>query len=161
MNKDEKTTELVQLIEKSPVYAEASKIDDRTYEVDGRFVRFHDVSTGDPMVFYGFKAVNVPNPAEDFAQQLENLCEIYTDEQIVKGCLKSIVIESQQAARKIATGKVQVMPVNDFRAAWDKLTTEEPEVIQRLKTYEYIEKHIRDTWLEAQPKRENGQLRIF
>lgn len=159
MDKADKTAELVILLTNSAAYAERSKIDDRTYELDGRYVRFHDVSTDG--TFYGFKAVDIPNPADTFETQLESLCEIYSDEQIVKGCVKSIVIELQQAARKVATGDVAKMPDAEFKAEWNRLTLEEPDVIQRLKTYEYIEKHIRDEWLEKRPQHEDGTLRLF
>lgn len=159
MDKAAKTIELVKLLTVSAAYAEASRIDDRTYELDGKFVRFHDVSTDG--VFYGFKAVDVPNPINEYDDQLEALMDIYTSEQIVKGCVKSIVIELQQAARKTATGDVAKMPDAEFKAEWNRLTVEKPDVIQRLKTYEYIEKHIRDTWAEKQPQTEDGQLRLF
>ncbi len=159
MDKADKTAELVILLSKSAAYAERSKIDDRTYELDGKYLRFHDVSTDG--VFYGFKAVDIPNPTDAYEAQLEALVEIYSDEQIVKGCVKSIVIELQQAARKVAVGDVAKMPDAEFKAEWNRLTLEEPNVIQRLKTYEYIEKHIRLEWLEAQPQHEDGTLRLF
>ena len=159
MDKAAKTVELVKLINNSAAYAEASRIDDRTYESDGKFIRFHDVSTDG--VFYGFKAVDIPNPTDSFEAQLEALVEIYSDEQIVKGCVKSIVIELQQASRKVAVGNVATMPDAEFKAEWNRLTLEEPDTIQRLKTYEYIEKHIRDEWLKAQPQHEGGTLRLF
>lgn len=159
MDKAAKTAELVILLNNSAAYAERSKVDDRTYELDGRFVRFHDVSTDG--VFYGFVAINVPNPADDAENQLNTVCELYTDKQITEGTLKSITIETQQAARKTAVGKVPTMPDAEFKAEWNRLTVEEPEVVQRLKTYEYIEKHIRDSWLEKQPTTEEGTLRLF
>ncbi len=159
MDKAEKTIELVKLLESSSAYSEASKIDDRLYESDGKYYRFHDVSASE--VFYGFMSIQVPNPTHDFATQLELMCEIYSDEQIVKGCIKSLVIETQTAARKVATGKQPKMSSNEFAAAWDKLTVDQPDVVSRLKSYEHIAQHIRDEWLESQPKHEDGYLRIF
>lgn len=159
MDKAEKTIELVKLLASLSVYNDASKIDDRLYEVGGKYYRFHDVSADN--VFYGFMPIQVPNPADDFATQLESMCEIYSDEQIVKGCIKSLVIEMQTASRKVATGKQSKMPSAEFAAAWDILTIEQPEVISRLKSYEHIAQHIRDEWAEAQPKHEDGYLRIF
>ena len=159
MDKAAKTVELVKLLNNSAAYAEASRIDDRTYELDGRYVRFHDVSTDGK--FSGFIAVRVPNPNDAYDVQLESLVEIFTDERIVKGCIKSIVIEEQSSARKAATGKAVQMPDAEFAAAWDVLTIEQPEILQRLKTYEHIAQHIRDEWTEAQPVHEDGQLRLF
>ncbi len=159
MDKASKTIELVKLLNNSAAYAEASRIDDRTYELDGKYTRFHDVSTDGK--FYGFVAVDVPNPRDDAENQLNTVCELYTDKQITEGTLKSITIEKQSAARKVAVGKVAVMSDVEFKAEWNRLTVEEPDVIQRLKTYEYIEKHIRDKWQTEQPDTEDGQLRLF
>ncbi len=159
MDKAAKTIELVKLISNSAAYAEASRIDDRTYELDGRYVGFHDVSTDGK--FYGFIAIQVPNPKDSAEDQLNTVCELYTDKQIIKGMIKSTVIDAQSAARKVAVGKVSQMPNAEFAAAWDKLTVEQPEILQRLKTYEHIAQHIRDEWTEAQPVHEDGVLRLF
>lgn len=157
MDKADKTTELLQLISECP-YADGKKVgkDDRTYDLQGRYVRFHDVSTDGK--FYGFVAIQIPNPADDYDTQLESLMDIYTTERIVKGCLKSIVIEGQSAARKVATDGVKKMPDAEFASAWDNL---DPDVAGRLKTYEYIAKHIRDTWLKNQADTVDGQYRLF
>ena len=161
MDRSQKTTELAEMLESSRLYSPEQKIgkDERTYAGNGKFVRFHDVSTGG--VFYGFVPVQVPNPSEDYDTQLEALMDIYTTEQIVKSCIKSIVIDLQQEARKTATGATKKMSDAEFAAAWDKLTTEQPEILSRLKTYEHISNHIRDEWLEQQVEVTDGTCRLF
>ncbi len=157
MDKAQKTVELVKLISECP-YADAAKIDDRTYDASGRFIRFHDVSAGGD--FYGFVSIEIPNPADGFDDQLDGLLSIYSTEQIVKGCLKSVVIEQQSAARKAATGEGLKMSDAEYAAAYDKLTAEQPEVIGRLKTYEHIKNHIIEEWLKNQSTDTEG-LRLF
>ena len=159
MDKAQKTIELLVLLKMSS-FVSASKIgaDERTYEDNGSFFRFHDVSAD--KVFYGFVPIKIPNPADEFDTQLENLMDIYTSEQIVKGCLKSIVIEQQSAARKAATGEGLKMFDAEFATAFDKLGAEQPEIISRLKTYEHIKNHIIEEWLKNQSTDTEG-LRLF
>ena len=156
MDKAAKTLELVKLLDMSSMYAGASRIDDRTYEVDGRFTRFHDVSTDG--VFYGFVAIQVPNPNDAFDVQLEALVELCSDERIVKGCVKSIVIEAQQDARKVAVGKVATIPQAEFDSRFNAL---DESTLGRLKTMEHIREHIVFEWKAEQPQQEDGTLRLF
>ena len=156
MDKAEKTIELVKLLNNSAAYREWSKIDDRTYELDGRFMRFHDVSTDG--VFYGFVAIQVPNPGDAFDAQLEALVELLSDERIVKGCVKSIVIEAQQDARKVAVGKITTIPQAEFDSRFNKL---DESTLGRLKTMEHIREHIIHEWKAEQPQQEDGTLRLF
>ena len=154
MDKTQKTIELLKLLD-GPVYREYAKLDDRTYTDGTKFVRFHDVSTDGK--FYGFVAMSVPHPKDGFDVQLESLCEIYTDERIVKGCLKSIVIEKQSEARKLALGVVK-MSSTEFDLRFNAL---DAETLGRLKTMEHIREHITHEWDDEQPEHEDGQLRLF
>ncbi len=156
MDKAAKTLELVKLLDMSSMYVERSRIDDRTYELNGKFTRFHDVSTDG--VFYGFVAIQVPNPDDAFDAQLEALVELLTDERIVKGCVKSIVIEAQQDARKVAVSKVSTIPQREFDSRFDALNK---DTLSRLKTMEHIREHIIYEWKAEQPQYEDGALRLF
>ena len=155
MNKDEKTTELLTLLENSTTYNEASKLDDRTYELDGRYVKFSDVSAD--KVFYGFVTTNVPHPKDDYDTQLEKMMDIYTSEQIVKGALKSIVIEQQASARKLATGDSK-MSVAEFDSRFNALDV---DTIKRLKTMEYIRQHIQAEYDKDQADGKTDGIRLF
>lgn len=156
MDKAQKTTELLELLKVS-VFESASKIgaDERTYELGGKFYRFHDVSAGGE--FYGFVSIKIPHPDATADDQLEHLMDIYTTEQIVKGCLKSIVIEKQSTARKVATGEGLKMSDAEFAAAFDNL---DPDICGRLKTYEHIKNHIISEWTESQTDDTEG-IRLF
>jgi len=162
MNKKEKTEALDKWIAASSSYCDASKVgnSDRIYENDGVFVKFADVSTrqGDNKVFHGFVTVEIPNPTDDYDTQLENLMNIISSKDIVEGCIKSITIEQQAAARKVALGKDNKISKTEFNTRFNNL---DADVIQRLKTMEHITEHIENEWRAEQADTEDGQLHIF
>ncbi len=155
MDKAQKTVALVNLLNGSS-YKDAYRVgkDDRTYENDGKYIKFADVSVGQD--FKGFSVVKIPNPANDFDTQLEGMMDIYSSEQIVKGCLKSITIEQQSTARKLATGDVKMSQV-ESDARFNKLDT---DTIGRLKTMEHIRAHIQAEW-ESEQTNDTEGLRLF
>lgn len=170
MNADAKQTELDRLIAK--LLPELQNIDKRVYKTEDvdEFYRFHDVCTridsgkkdaagGTIWIsqMHGFKKIQIPNPLNPADEQLEALVEIYGDFTLVKSCLNAIAITGQQEARKVVKGD-RKMTESEFAARYDAL---DPELIGRLKTMEYIRRHIMQEWESEQTDVTDGELRIF
>ncbi len=134
---------------------EVTHVEKRVYKDDNGFYRYHDVAVADK--FLGFVPIEIPNPELPPDEQLEALVEIYGDSVLVKSCLNAIAIKMQQDCRKLSKGDRKIT-----QAEFDKrFNALDADILHRLKTMEYIRKHIIEQWLEAQTNVSNGELRLF
>lgn len=153
MDAKEKQLKLDSLITETEY--DATNVEGRVYKDNSDdFMRFHDVATDKK--FLGFVAVAIPNPALTDEEQLESLVDIYGDSVIVKSCLNAVAIKRQQDCRKSV--KTKTMPETEFNRRFDALDT---DTLHRLKTMEYIRKHIEAKWIEDQQNVTDGELRLF
>lgn len=157
MDAKEKQVELDKLMADSSEYNDAVQLKQtRVYEaIPDVFIKFHDVATADK--FLGFVAVAIPNPKLPADEQLEALVELYGDSTIVKSCLNAVAIKMQQDCRKSMQGDRKITQ-SEFDSRFNAL---DQDVLQRLKTMEYIRKHIEEEWKASLESTQNGDIRLF